>query len=301
MAVLKIFDGSNFVDIANFDSVPKVAVTTDNTLARYDGTSGLLQASGATLSDGDDLSNVTIEGINVADDVVLKETFDANTVLAADSDNTPAALAVAEDTVVGRITGGNIDDIKGPSVAEVLFGDTFNTWVSNRWYNQSPGFDSTALGLSITLATDTVKYYPLFISHRVTFDNFGFHVAVLEAGKNARIAIYNAASNAPTAVVVESGNMSLAATGAVTIAVAETTLQAGQYFWGVNADSATAALRRIIVLDNPMIISLGSAAPGEAPGNSYTEASAFGAFPDPATPGSVATATNVPNLKLQVV
>lgn len=42
------------------------------------------------------------------EDVVTKALFDANTILAADSDNTPAALAIAEQTVVGRITAGNI-------------------------------------------------------------------------------------------------------------------------------------------------------------------------------------------------
>lgn len=34
--------------------------------------------------------------------------FDANTILAATTDNTPAALTIGEQTLVGRITGGNI-------------------------------------------------------------------------------------------------------------------------------------------------------------------------------------------------
>jgi len=51
------------------------------------------------------------------DDVVTKALFDANSILAAVDDNTPAAVAVAEQQVVGRITGGNI---KGLSIAEIL-------------------------------------------------------------------------------------------------------------------------------------------------------------------------------------
>lgn len=39
---------------------------------------------------------------------VKKATFDANTILKADSDNTPAALTVAEQRLVGRITSGVI-------------------------------------------------------------------------------------------------------------------------------------------------------------------------------------------------
>ena len=44
-------------------------------------------------------------------DVVTKALFDAHTILSAISDNTPVALTVAEQTVIGRLTGGNIDDI----------------------------------------------------------------------------------------------------------------------------------------------------------------------------------------------
>jgi len=39
---------------------------------------------------------------------VKKADFNANTILAANSDDTPAALEITEQTVVGRITGGNI-------------------------------------------------------------------------------------------------------------------------------------------------------------------------------------------------
>lgn len=44
-------------------------------------------------------------------DVVTKALFNAHTILSAVSDDTPVALTVAEQTVVGRLTGGNIDDI----------------------------------------------------------------------------------------------------------------------------------------------------------------------------------------------
>lgn len=51
---------------------------------------------------------------------VLKTLFDANTILAADSDNTPAALTVAEQTLVGRITSGNITDLTATQVRTLL-------------------------------------------------------------------------------------------------------------------------------------------------------------------------------------
>ena len=51
----------------------------------------------------------------VIDDVINK--YNANTILKADADNTPIALAISEQTIVGRKTGGSIDAL---TVAEVL-------------------------------------------------------------------------------------------------------------------------------------------------------------------------------------
>lgn len=51
---------------------------------------------------------VTWKKLAYEDDVVTKALFDAHTILYATSDNTPAALTVTEQTVVGRITSGNI-------------------------------------------------------------------------------------------------------------------------------------------------------------------------------------------------
>ena len=63
---------------------------------------------------------VTWKKLAYEEDVVLKSLFDANTILAADSDNTPAALTVAEQTLVGRITAGNITDLSASDVRTLL-------------------------------------------------------------------------------------------------------------------------------------------------------------------------------------
>lgn len=52
--------------------------------------------------------------------LVTKTLFDANTILKADSDNTPAALTVAEQTLVGRIAGGVIAALTGVQVMSIL-------------------------------------------------------------------------------------------------------------------------------------------------------------------------------------
>lgn len=51
---------------------------------------------------------VTWKKLAYESDVVTKALFDAQTVLAATVDNTPAALTVNEQTLVGRLTGGDV-------------------------------------------------------------------------------------------------------------------------------------------------------------------------------------------------
>jgi hypothetical protein len=53
---------------------------------------------------------------------VEKATLDAHTILYAVSDNTPAALAVAEQRIVGRKTGGNIAALTGAEVLTLING-----------------------------------------------------------------------------------------------------------------------------------------------------------------------------------
>jgi len=52
--------------------------------------------------------------------VLNTDYFDANTILAANADNTPIAVEVAEQRILGRITSGNIDDLTGTQVKEIL-------------------------------------------------------------------------------------------------------------------------------------------------------------------------------------
>ena len=52
--------------------------------------------------------------------LVNNSLFNANTILAANADNTPAAVAVAEQRLVGRITGGNITALTAAEVTTLL-------------------------------------------------------------------------------------------------------------------------------------------------------------------------------------
>lgn len=62
----------------------------------------------------------TISAEITLEDRVAKATFDANTILKADTDNTPEALTVAEQTLVGRITSGEITALTASQIWTIL-------------------------------------------------------------------------------------------------------------------------------------------------------------------------------------
>jgi len=70
---------------------------------------------------------VTWRKLAYEDDVILKSLFDAHTILYATSDNTPVALSVTEQTVVGRITSGNIIALSVAQLQALLFSIALGT------------------------------------------------------------------------------------------------------------------------------------------------------------------------------
>lgn len=66
------------------------------------------------LADVTDATNVNAAG------AVMESDYDAQTILAATTDNMPLPLTVAEQRLLGRITGGNIDDLTVAQVRTLL-------------------------------------------------------------------------------------------------------------------------------------------------------------------------------------
>lgn len=86
--------------------------TTDGYLVLFDGTTGKLIKAG-TGAPG-------TMAYETATNYVAKSLFDANTILYATSDNTPLALTVSEQTVIGRKTGGNIAALTPAEIMNVI-------------------------------------------------------------------------------------------------------------------------------------------------------------------------------------
>jgi len=89
------------------------ASVTDGYLALFDGVTGKLIKAG-TGAPG-------TMAYETATNYVPKSLFDANSILAANSDDTPAALTVGEQTFVGRITSGNIAALTAAQAMGILW------------------------------------------------------------------------------------------------------------------------------------------------------------------------------------
>lgn len=81
---------------------------------------------------------------------VAKSTYDAHSILAATTDDTPAALTVAEQTIVGRKTGGNVAALSASEVRTLLalvIGTNVQAWDAD--LDTYAGITPGALGQAI--------------------------------------------------------------------------------------------------------------------------------------------------------
>lgn len=117
-----LFDANTILK-ADTDDTPAALTVAEQTLVGRI-TSGVITALTATqvrtllnVEDGADVTDAT--NVNAAG-AVMEADFDANTILKADSDDTPAALTVAEQRLVGRITGGVITALTAAEVRTLI-------------------------------------------------------------------------------------------------------------------------------------------------------------------------------------
>ena len=118
-----LFD-ANTILVADEDDTPlALTVAEQRILGRITG--GAIAALTGTqvktiVGDWDERYYTETEINNALAGYIAKTLFDANTILAATDDNTPAALTVAEQRILGRITGGAIAALTGDQVKTIV-------------------------------------------------------------------------------------------------------------------------------------------------------------------------------------
>ena len=193
--------------------------------------------------------------------LVAKADYDANTVLAADTDDTPVTVSLAASQVLGRkATGGivamtmaELREIIGSSRADDKFlrgdgtwataggSDTrFDAWRKLRAYREAGKYYDHQLvaGSSATTTLTSaagVYYVPFYVSVGFSIDRIGIGVTTAaSAGQTAHAGIYTSGSNGlPTTRVLESANLDIASTGAKIDTVSYTLTDDTLYFLAV--------------------------------------------------------------------
>jgi hypothetical protein len=122
-AVMEADYNANTVLAATSDNTPVTLTIGEQTIVGRI-TSGNIAALTATqvrtllnIEDGADVTDAA--NVNSAG-AVMESDYDANSLLAATSDNTPAVLTIAEQRIVGRITSGNIAALTATQIRTLL-------------------------------------------------------------------------------------------------------------------------------------------------------------------------------------
>jgi len=115
---------------SDYDANTILAATSDNTPVALTVAEQTLvgRVTGGAIDDLSASAVRTLLDVPTNGEAVLDTLYDANTIVAANTDNTPAAVTVAEQRIVGRITGGNIDDLTAAQAGNVLLGGAWTSY-----------------------------------------------------------------------------------------------------------------------------------------------------------------------------
>jgi hypothetical protein len=155
---------------------------------------------------------------------VPKSLFDANTILAATTDDTPAALTVGEQKVVGRVTGGNIAALS---------------------LNAASGICQLDANGRVDPTQNTAKQFTIVIENPTASEDIGvprFDIAVtivkvvgVLTGDYTSVTIdpkhHTDRSNAGTALLSSPTAITSTTTGTSITSFGDATLAAGEFLW----------------------------------------------------------------------
>jgi hypothetical protein len=111
-----------FSDINSIDP-NAIHVNTPGEIAAIANKAAPIGADYLVIEDSEDSNNkkhILLSTLPAPSGTVLESDFDANTILAATADDTPLPLTIPEQTIVGRITAGNIDALTATEVRTLI-------------------------------------------------------------------------------------------------------------------------------------------------------------------------------------
>lgn len=177
---------------------------------------------------------------------VMKTLFDANTLLAADSDNTPQAVTVAAERIVGRAASGGITALDAVGVLRILSSVLAPPLRASSWYDGTPPFGTGQVAGSVVLVADQLYAIPFLAPRETTWDEIGVDVAVADVGKKIKLGIYDIGTDAlPNSRIFGGSELSLDSVGLVSNTSIGQTLSPGLYFLVIRSNSSVVQLSRV--------------------------------------------------------
>ena len=193
---------------------------------------------------------------------VLASLFEANSILAANADDTPAPVTVAEDRLVGRKSGGSIAGLTAAEVLAIVQDGLMMPPISGRWYS-SVGQGKSAEAHSPSL--NTLYAFPTYLPRLVTWDGIGAAVDTPQAGKECKLGIYSVGSDGlPDSRIYGSSGLGLAAAGNIIVTGIAQTLEPGWYYLAFRSD-ATGTARMVGEYSDQGMRLLGATSPFAVP------------------------------------
>lgn len=151
-------------------------------------------------------------------------------------------------------------------------------------YIGTPTISEFTIGAE-SLVVDVIRYVPILIPRKVTYDAIQFNVSTLQAASNTKVALYKSSGNLaePGVLLEESGNLDTSTTGLKTFNFGSArVLDPGIYYLAIWTDTASVGVGQIPSSANKMVLGYTDAADSQGI-TGYTQALAFaGSFPDPA-------------------
>ncbi len=173
---------------------------------------------------------------------VLKSLFDAYTLLAADSDDTPQAVALAAGELIGRKrSSGGIVALDSADLLDILSPSWSYPLRASTWYDGTVPGGGSGTGPALALTLDRLYAIPFWCPKETTWVKIGVNVFAAEAGKKFKLGIYDlGADGEPDSRLLSGAEQSLDATGAVEETIS-LELPAGLHFLAVRSDATGTA------------------------------------------------------------